>query len=190
MESVDAQYQDSFTAYGALLNGKCVCAGYAAAFHLLAEKAGLESIVVTGNLDGTLAHAWNKVKIDGKWQVLDVTNNDMQFYPNALLNLSNKAAESTLVEDKKYALDSALDQYRADSTEQEYYYVNGKYFDLEKIADSLVTALQTEDKVNLRTEYTINDEQFEALMQKIQESMPDVEFGAGYWLGVIRVEKR
>ena len=190
MESVDAQYQDSFTAYGALLNGKCVCAGYAAAFHLLAEKAGLESIVVTGNLDGTLAHAWNKVKIDGKWQVLDVTNNDMQFYPNALLNLSNKAAESTLVEDKKYALDSALDQYRADSTEQEYYYVNGKYFDLEKIADSLVTALQTEDKVNLRTEYTINDEQFEVLMQKIQESMPDVEFGAGYWLGVIRVEKR
>lgn len=190
MKRTDAQYQDSFTAYGALLNGKCVCAGYAGAFRLLAEKAGLESIVVTGNLDGTLAHAWNKVKIDGKWQVLDVTNNDMQFYPNALLNLSNKAAESTLVENKKYALDSALEQYRADSTEQEYYYVNGKYFDLEKIADSLVTALQTEDKVNLRTEYSITDEQFEALMQTIQERMQGVTLGAGYWLGVIRVEKK
>ena len=61
---VDPEFDDSFNAYGALINGKCVCTGYAAAFKLLAEEAGLEAIVVTGYLDGNLSHAWNKVKID------------------------------------------------------------------------------------------------------------------------------
>ena len=50
----------TFNAYGALIDGKCVCAGYAAAFKLLAQEAGLEAIVVTGYLDGNLSHAWNK----------------------------------------------------------------------------------------------------------------------------------
>ena len=190
MKKVDPQYQDSFTVYGALLKEKCVCAGYAGAFQLLAEEAGLESIVVTGYLEGNLAHAWNKIMIDGEWQIVDVTNNDMQFYPNALLNLSNEAAANILVEDKKYVLDSALEKYYTDSTEQEYYYVNNKYFDLDQISDSIVAALQTEDKVNLRTEYTITDEQFETLMKKVQEGMKDEKLGAGYWLGVIRVEKK
>lgn len=189
MKSVDKEYKDSFTVYGALLKGKCVCAGYAGAFKLLADEAGLESIVVTGYLDGNLAHAWNKIKISGKWQIVDVTNNDIQFYPNALLNLSNEMAANTLVEDKRYMLDSAIGKYQADSTKQEYYYVNEKYFDLNNIANSIVTELQTTDVVNLRTEYTITDQQFEALMEKVQNKVKGEKLGAGYWLGVIRVEK-
>ena len=63
---------------------------------LLAEEAGLECIVVTGYLDGELPHAWNKVKIDGEWQIVDSTNNDNEADLNALLNLSDTAADKVL----------------------------------------------------------------------------------------------
>lgn len=62
---VDDSLNDSLTAYGALINGRCVCAGYAAAFKPQANAAGLECIVVTGAQKGTLPYAWNKVCIDG-----------------------------------------------------------------------------------------------------------------------------
>lgn len=45
-------------------------------------------------------------------------------------------------------------------------------------------------KVNLRTEYTIMDEQFEAFMQKVQEGMKGQKLGAGYWFGAMRVENK
>lgn len=51
---VDAKFNDSFTPYGVLLNKTGVCSSYAGAFKLLAQQAGLECIVVTGNLDGEL----------------------------------------------------------------------------------------------------------------------------------------
>ena len=51
---VDAKFNDSFTPYGVLLNKTGVCSSYAGAFKLLAQQAGLECIVVTGNLDSEL----------------------------------------------------------------------------------------------------------------------------------------
>ena len=64
-----------------------MCASYSAAFKLLADSAGLESIVVTGYLDGSVPHAWNKVKLDDEWYIVDATNNDNEMITNALLNL-------------------------------------------------------------------------------------------------------
>lgn len=52
---VDEIYNDSFTAYGVLVNGIGVCASYSAGFKLLADAAGLDRIVVTGYLDGSLS---------------------------------------------------------------------------------------------------------------------------------------
>ena len=54
-------YHDAFTAYGCLINKEAVCQGYAAAFNLLALKAGIRSIAVTGDAGGS-SHAWNYVK--------------------------------------------------------------------------------------------------------------------------------
>ena len=87
-----------------LLNGLGVCASYSGAFKLLAEAAGLECIVVTGNLEGDLPHAWNKVKVDGEWQIGDSTNNDNELIFNALMNLPDRAAQKVLV----YVLDQFL----------------------------------------------------------------------------------
>lgn len=63
------------TAAGPLLEGAAICSGYADAFQLLANEAGLQSIRVNGTA-GTEGHAWNKVNIDGTWLNYDPTWND------------------------------------------------------------------------------------------------------------------
>lgn len=66
---------DSYTMYGALINGVAVCQGYAYSAKLLLEMAGIEAHIVTGTANG-IAHAWNKVRIGGEYYNLDVTWDD------------------------------------------------------------------------------------------------------------------
>lgn len=65
----------AYTQYGALVDGKAVCEGYARAMQSLLSCAGLESTLVSGTSKGML-HMWNLVKIDGDWYHLDATWND------------------------------------------------------------------------------------------------------------------
>lgn len=67
--------QNSFTAYGALVDGTAVCQGYAAAFNLMASKCGLKSMTVCGIARGG-AHAWTFVKLGGKYRYIDCTWDD------------------------------------------------------------------------------------------------------------------
>lgn len=183
---VDESFNDSFTAYGALINGKCVCSGYAAAFKLLTESAGLESIVVTGILDGGLAHAWNKVKLGGDWQIVDATNNDMDYIPNALLNLPNFAGERILVEDKGFMMDKYIDDYQGDSESCEYYHIMDWYFPTEEMAEQLAKDLQTNGEATLRTDYDLDDERFYEITDTVYAIMgDDVDLYGFYWMGVI-----
>ena len=183
---VDEEFYDSFNAYGALMNGRCVCAGYSAAFRLLAEEAGLEAIVVTGFLDGTLAHAWNKVKIDDEWYVVDTTNNDNEFFFNALLNLPDSVSDGVLVEDDDYMMDVKIPMYTGDSDENEYYHITDKYFPVQEIAQTLATELAEDGDATLRTDYEINDNEFYEITDAVYEIMGDeVELYGYYWLGVI-----
>lgn len=62
----------SFTAYGALVDGTAVCEGYSRAMLLLAGNAGLQSVLIRGTGDG-VAHMWNGIRIDGNWYHLDIT---------------------------------------------------------------------------------------------------------------------
>ncbi|MCH5262434.1 MAG: transglutaminase domain-containing protein [Lachnospiraceae bacterium] len=186
---VDDSFNDSFTAYGALINGKCVCSGYAAAFKLLSDAAGLESIVVTGILDGGLAHAWNKVKLDGDWQIVDATNNDMEYIPNALLNLPNFAGERILVEDKTYMTDKLLDNYKGESESCEYYHITDRYFPAEEAAEQLAKDLQESGQAILRTDYDLDDERFYEITDAVYAIMgDDVDLYGFYWLGVIYLD--
>ncbi|MEE3309754.1 transglutaminase domain-containing protein, partial [Sharpea azabuensis] len=61
--------------YSAAITGKTVCQGYATYFYRLANKAGIECRVVDGTGNGG-GHAWNLVKIDGKYYFVDVTWDD------------------------------------------------------------------------------------------------------------------
>lgn len=75
-ETVDTQnYNDAYTAYGCLVKKKAVCQGYAAAFNLLAQKAGISSIAVPGEAGGG-SHAWNYVKDGSNYRYIDTTWDD------------------------------------------------------------------------------------------------------------------
>ena len=68
-------------AYGALVEGKAVCNGYARAYQHLLQKAGIEAWYVSGTSVSPTAkesvdHAWNLVKLDGQWYYTDVTWDD------------------------------------------------------------------------------------------------------------------
>ena len=64
---------DGYTAYDILMCGNGVCEGYAQAYNMLLEKAGISSIMVTSD---SMNHAWNLVNIDGEWYHVDVTWDD------------------------------------------------------------------------------------------------------------------
>lgn len=70
-------HESAWSASGILLDGKGVCGGYAIAFSLLANAAGVETVVVTGPItDLQQRHAWDKSYVDGQWKATDVTWND------------------------------------------------------------------------------------------------------------------
>lgn len=186
----DPEFNDSFTAYGALLNGKCVCAGYAAAFKLLADAAGLKSIVVTGMLEGTMPHAWNKAEIDGGWEVVDATNNDNEELFNALLNVPGSASRLTLVEDKQYVLDSMIDSYASENGDgNEYYHISDKFFPAKEIAKELAASLEQDGKATLRTDYSLTDGDFQKIAQEVYKLVDDdVSLSGYFWMGVIYLE--
>ena len=66
--------------YGALIENEVVCGGYAKAFKYLLDELNIPCIIVQGvatNSDGvTENHAWNYVKLNGKWYGIDTTWDD------------------------------------------------------------------------------------------------------------------
>jgi transglutaminase-like putative cysteine protease len=67
-----------------LRSRKAVCAGYSALYADLAKRLGLEAVVILGHLKGygyvagqpldqRTSHAWNAVKIDSRWRLVDAT---------------------------------------------------------------------------------------------------------------------
>lgn len=66
--------EECHSIYGCLISKKAVCDGLSKAFMLALNKAGIESIIVTGNLQEQ-AHAWNMVKLDDEWYHVDITSN-------------------------------------------------------------------------------------------------------------------
>ncbi len=64
------------TIYNSFIGGNIQCAGYAKSMHYLCDLAGIEAMTVVGTNDANSSHAWNVVKIDGKWYNLDTTWDD------------------------------------------------------------------------------------------------------------------
>lgn len=61
---------NSTTIYDLLVNGKGTCNSYSMAFKAIMDKLGIECVIIEQN---DKAHAWNQIKIDGKWYNVDVT---------------------------------------------------------------------------------------------------------------------
>lgn len=74
-------YDDSYTWYSAdsiFLLGTGVCNSYSRAFALLLKEAGIACRRVSGYAfgDPDAGHAWNAVRINGKWYLFDLTWDD------------------------------------------------------------------------------------------------------------------
>lgn len=189
MMFVDKKYDDAFTPYGILVKKIGVCASYAGSFKLLADEAGLDSIVVTGYLDGSLSHAWNKVKIDNEWVAVDSTNNDNDEIKNSLFNLPDKVSKTKLVQDDRFMMDNEIHKYVGKSDKNEMYHLEKKFFDTDKIADKLAKELKKKDKVVLRTKYTLDDAGFNKIAQKVLKKTGNYKLKGYYFYGVIILMK-
>lgn len=61
-------YRDAF---GALVQRRAVCSGYARAFALVMNELGIENA-----FEHTSGHIWNRVRLGRSWKIVDVTWND------------------------------------------------------------------------------------------------------------------
>ncbi len=78
--------ENAHNIYGALVEKKCVCEGYALAFQYFMNELDINSMIVGGDVkygDGTIwllgdKHAWNYIKLDGNWYAVDTTWDDVE----------------------------------------------------------------------------------------------------------------
>ena len=73
--------ENAHSAYGALVDGEAVCEGYAEALQYLLHRVGIQSFIAIGSSvnPGSLqpeGHAWNYVRINGRYYHVDLTWND------------------------------------------------------------------------------------------------------------------
>lgn len=76
----DTVSDEAHQPYGVLVNKVAVCDGFARTMQILLDMVGIESEFVHGSSEGDRGwngHAWNIVKIDGKYYHLDVTYNNI-----------------------------------------------------------------------------------------------------------------
>ena len=76
-EAADDPYNNkyAFSPYGALIKGKCVCQGYAAAFYRICKELGYGVRFVSSDSNWG-CHAWNIIQLDGKYYIIDLTWDD------------------------------------------------------------------------------------------------------------------
>lgn len=110
-------------AYGALVEGKAICNGYARAYQHLMSIVGIPAWYVLGEsinpaTNTPIAHAWNLVKLDGAWCYVDVTwddQGDKTFY--TYFNITTQQ----LLKDHSFHTDYAALVPQATSTGANYY---------------------------------------------------------------------
>lgn len=71
------KYDYIYSAYGCLVNKRCVCAGYARAYQLLLSELGIPCTYIHGEVVGRGRHAWNYVELGGQGYYTDVTWDDL-----------------------------------------------------------------------------------------------------------------
>lgn len=78
----DQNYEskNTYNIYGALIDHKCVCEGYAKVLKYFANAAGISCEIIKGiatNSEGiTEKHAWNCIKLNDNWYYMDITWDD------------------------------------------------------------------------------------------------------------------
>ena len=144
------KYANSWNTYGILCENLGVCQSYAYAFNAIAHEAGLDSIMVTGTINNG-GHAWNATKLNGKYYMVDPTNNnkDGKSVPYVFVNIGRDlATKYALIPDDGF-VDGDLTELNNPITkdsDQDWYVKNGLYAkDTKEIAKILKNKLTESD---------------------------------------------
>lgn len=119
-------HEYAHNAYGVLVLGKGMCQAYADAFLLLCHISGIEAAAVSGYMNQSLPHVWNRVKLGETWYYVDVTNNKKNTGVPYYLYLAGEhcAGELQYVPDAK-AEDVGKETDLATDEAKEYYAAHG-----------------------------------------------------------------
>lgn len=123
--NTDAKYNQS--SCSGLVEKATVCMGYAASFQLLMNRVGIETIVVSSS-----GHAWNEIKLDGNWYVVDVTWDDPLTNSGSpasgedsnkrylYFNISDTTLSNNDDEEKSHTKDSMWDSFSVPACPKDY----------------------------------------------------------------------
>ena len=133
---------NAHNSYGALVDGRAVCEGYAEALQYLLHRVGIRSFIATGASynpsTGTAeGHAWNYVQIDGEYYHTDLTWNDQE---GELYHAYFNVSDALILEDH-YIDPVEIALPVCDSMEANYFTGKAEYlssYTVEAVADLLV----------------------------------------------------
>ena len=137
-------------AYGALVQGRAVCEGYAKALQCLLHRVGISSFLAFGTgfdseTGESEAHAWNYVQIDGHYYHVDLTWNDQDVY--LFHNYFNLTDEMLLTD---HTIDEAAYPLPVcDSTEAHYFKMNGRWLKNPTVNDLIVLLKENDLQVSV-----------------------------------------
>ncbi len=122
----DNPYADSV--YGALVQKKALCEGFAKAFSYLCNLAGIENMIVTGYT--SVDHMWNMVKLEDNWYHVDVGWDQpadilRQLYPDMIL-YQYFLADDKVMENNRI-ISGLMSPPAADSDEYSYFRYEHRY---------------------------------------------------------------
>ena len=132
------------SAYGAIVNGKAVCSGYANAFQYFMNQFGIEGDTISGLANGE-SHGWNYVVLDGEYYWVDVTWDDSTIDDEFMQQLFHRymlVPDEVLLRDHTpdASPESNLFIPTCSGTKYNYFRMNNCYFEsysLEALMDTL-----------------------------------------------------
>jgi len=184
--ALNVEYIDTanaHNAYGAIVEGKAVCEGYAEAYQYLLYLSGIRSHIITG-VGNSEAHAWNLVRIDGEYYQTDVTWDDQGIVYYSYFNITTeRMTENHSINNNGYPLPECT------STKAGYYNNsngNGSTFDKKPSIDDLVNQLKNNNFA--RVYYTGNDsmdyrEFHQWVVSNISSVASGLDWSGGYKYG-------
>ncbi|MBE6792405.1 MAG: hypothetical protein E7534_02755 [Ruminococcaceae bacterium] len=145
-DTPDKTHPFAFTVYGALVQQKAVCEGYARAYMLLCQLADIPCATVGGTETATNGpHMWNIVTIDGADYHTDVTWDDR--WDTALHVYCHLTAEEI---GRTHTFDKDAWGQTADATAENWYIKNDRYqprYDRTAIAKAIAARVAVGDAV-------------------------------------------
>ena len=127
----DVSAENSQNIISTFLNRATVCQGYACGTQYLLRLLGIQSVIVTGNANGE-SHAWNLVRLDGKYYYMDTTWGNSRYLNNSsemekYVNYNYLAITSEEIR-RTHTIDDDFPLPECTSMENNYFVKEQRYF--------------------------------------------------------------